>query len=61
VVKSRLPTLNVGWRSDGHGSFPRLVLYRLVAPPLQSEVVDPFFVRGVWFASRLPLGGPDRI
>jgi hypothetical protein len=46
VVKSRLPTLNVGWRSDGHGSFPRLVLYRLVAPPLQSEVVDPFFCTG---------------
>jgi hypothetical protein len=42
VVKSSLPALIVAWRSDGRGSFPGLVLFRLVAPPLQPEVVRPF-------------------
>jgi hypothetical protein len=42
VVKSRLPLLIVGQRSDGHKSFPGLVLFILMAPPLQHEVVGPF-------------------
>jgi hypothetical protein len=42
VVKSRLSALIVGWRSDGHGSFLGLVLFRLVAPHLQPGVVGPF-------------------
>jgi hypothetical protein len=33
-----------------------LVLFRLVAPPLQSGVVGPYLVLGVWFTSCLPLG-----
>jgi hypothetical protein len=42
VVKSRSPMLIVGWRSDSHGSFPTLILFRLVAPPLQPGVVEQF-------------------
>jgi hypothetical protein len=42
VVKSRLPALIIGWRSDGHRSFPRLVLFRLVVPPIQPGVVRLF-------------------
>jgi hypothetical protein len=46
-----------------HGLFPGLVLFRLVAPPLQPGVVgwggSP--VRGVWFHSRLSLEGTDHI
>jgi hypothetical protein len=34
VVKSCPPTLIIGWRSDGRGSCPRLVLFRLLTPPL---------------------------
>jgi hypothetical protein len=34
--------LIVGQRSDGQRSFPRLVLFRLVAPLLQSGVVGSF-------------------
>jgi hypothetical protein len=42
VVKSYLPALIIGWRSDGCESFPRLVLFRLVAPPVQPGVVGLF-------------------
>jgi hypothetical protein len=42
VAKSRLPTLFIGWRSDGRGSFPGLVLFRLVTPPIQPGVVGLF-------------------
>jgi hypothetical protein len=42
VAKSRLPVLIIGQRSDGRRSFPGLVLFRLVAPPLQHGVVGPF-------------------
>jgi hypothetical protein len=42
VVKSRLPVLIIGRRSDGRRSFLGLDLFRLVAPPLQPRVVGPF-------------------
>jgi hypothetical protein len=32
-----------------------LVLFRLMVPPLQSEVVGPYSVWSTWFPSRLPL------
>jgi hypothetical protein len=42
VLKSCLPALIVGWRSDGRGSLLGLVLFRLVAPPIQPGVVGSF-------------------
>jgi hypothetical protein len=42
VVKSCLPVLIVERRSDDRRSFSGLVLFRLVAPPLQHGVVGPF-------------------
>jgi hypothetical protein len=45
------------WR----GLLPGSVLSRLVAPPLQTGVVGPYPVRGVWFPSRLLLDGTGRI
>jgi hypothetical protein len=42
VAKSRLPALIVGWRSDGHGSFLGLVVFRLVASTIQPGVVGSF-------------------
>jgi hypothetical protein len=38
-----------------------LVLFRLVAPPLQSGVVDSYPVRGAWFSKHLLLEGTSRI
>jgi hypothetical protein len=32
---------------------PGIVLFRLVATPLESDVVGPYMVWGVWFSSRL--------
>jgi hypothetical protein len=49
MVKSCLPTLIIGWGSDGRGSFPGLVLFRSVAPPLQPGVVGPFHGMGCRF------------
>jgi hypothetical protein len=46
------------WRRD---LLLRLVLFGLVAPPLQPGVVGPYPVHGVWFSSRLPLEGTNRI
>jgi hypothetical protein len=37
------------------------VLFRLVAPPLQPGVVEPYPVRGVWFPSHLLLEGTGHI
>jgi hypothetical protein len=34
-----------------------LVLFRLVAPPLQLGVVGPYLVWSIWFPSRLLLEG----
>jgi hypothetical protein len=42
VAKSRLLAPIVGWRSDGRGSFPGLVLFNLVTPPLKPEGVGAF-------------------
>jgi hypothetical protein len=38
-----------------------LVIFRLVAPPLQSGVVGSYLVSGVWLPSHLPLEGTNRI
>jgi hypothetical protein len=40
---------------------PGLVLFRFVAPPLQTGVVGPYLVRGVWFLSHLLLERTGRI
>jgi hypothetical protein len=40
------------WRG---GLFLDLILFRCVAPPLHPGEVGPYSVRGVWFASHLPL------
>jgi hypothetical protein len=34
---------------------PGFILFRLVDPPLQPEMVGPYPVRGVWFRSHLLL------
>jgi hypothetical protein len=44
-------------KRDWYGLGTSLVLFRLVVPPLQPGEVDPYPVRAVWFASRLPLKG----
>jgi hypothetical protein len=41
LVKSYLLALILGWRSDGMDYFRDLVLFRLVAAPLQHGVVGP--------------------
>jgi hypothetical protein len=38
-----------------------LILFRLVALPLQPRVVGSYLVWSTWFSSRLPLEGTDRI
>jgi hypothetical protein len=48
-----------GEREDRNGFGLGLVLFRLVAPPLQPGVVEPYPVRGAWFHSRLPLEGTE--
>jgi hypothetical protein len=40
--------LIIGWRTDGRGSCPGLVISRLVAPPLQPKVVGLFPGMGVY-------------
>jgi hypothetical protein len=40
---------------------PSLVLFRLVAPPLQPGVVEPYMVWGVWFPNYLLLERTHRI
>jgi hypothetical protein len=57
VAKSCLPMLIIGWRSDGHGSFPGLVLFRLVAPPLQLGVVGSFPDTGCMVLQPFAAGG----
>jgi hypothetical protein len=52
------------YRNEGKrrcGLFSGLILFRLVAPPLQPRVVEPYPVRGVLFPSRLLLEGTGRI
>jgi hypothetical protein len=48
-------------REGRYESFPDLIRFRLVAPPLQSGVVGPYLVQGTWFPSHLPLEGTCRI
>jgi hypothetical protein len=45
VMKFHLPILIVGWRSDGVDCSRGLVLFRLVAPPLQPGLVEPIRYR----------------
>jgi hypothetical protein len=46
------------WR----GLLPDLVLFRLVAPPLQTGVGGgTYSIWGVWFPNRLPLEGTSHI
>jgi hypothetical protein len=40
---------------------PRISFFRLVAPPLQPEVVGPYLVWGVSFSSHLLLEGTNSI
>jgi hypothetical protein len=61
VMKSCLPTPIVGWKKHKYGLLQGLVLFRLVAPPLQPGVVGLYPVWGVWFPSHLPLEGTGRI
>jgi hypothetical protein len=45
----------MSWMAHG------ISFFRLVAPSLHLVVVGPYPVWGVWFSSRLPLEGTDRI
>jgi hypothetical protein len=44
-----------------HGLLLSSVLFRLLAPPLQSVVVEPYSVKGVLFSSYLLLEGTSHI
>jgi hypothetical protein len=48
-------------RDDRYRSFLSLVLFWLVAPPLQPIVVGTYAVRGTWILSHLPLEGTGHI
>jgi hypothetical protein len=63
LTDGKIPTVR-GYhdgREDRYGSFRGLVLFRLVVPHLQLEVVGPYPVQGTWFPSCLLLEGIDRI
>jgi hypothetical protein len=52
------------YRNEGKqlcGLLSGVVLFRLVAPPLQVGVVGSYLVRDAWFPSYLLLVGTDRI
>jgi hypothetical protein len=61
VVKSCLPTLIVGWRTDDHGLFLGLVFLGWWPLLFNLEWWGHFLVRGVWFSSCLLLKGIDCI
>jgi hypothetical protein len=44
-----------------HGLLLSSVLFRLLAPPLQSGVVEPYLIQGVLFSSYLLLEGTGHI
>jgi hypothetical protein len=46
-----------GGREDRYESFPGLVLFGLVVPPLPPRVVGPCPVQSAWLPSCLPLEG----
>jgi hypothetical protein len=48
-------------REDRYRSFPSLVLFKLVAPPLQLGVVRPYLVWGTWFPNHHPLEGTSHM
>jgi hypothetical protein len=43
------------------GLRPGLVIFGLVAPPLQLGVVGPYLIHGAWFPSQVPLEGTSHI
>jgi hypothetical protein len=53
VAKSCMPAPIVGWKKGKRGLLSGLVLFSLVAPPLQPGVVGLYPVRGVWFSNHL--------
>jgi hypothetical protein len=55
VAKSSLPAPIVARKKCKHELLLGLVLFRLVAPPLQPRVVVLYLIWGVWFPSHLPL------
>jgi hypothetical protein len=61
VVKSCPPMTIINEGKRWSGLLPGLVLFRLVAPPLQLGVMGPYPIRGVWFPSHLLLEGTGRI
>jgi hypothetical protein len=61
AMKSCLPAPIVRWKKRKCGLLLRIVLFRLVAPPLQSGVVGLYPIRGVRFPSRLTLVGTGHI
>jgi hypothetical protein len=54
VVKSYLP-MTIRMRESDGVDYCGLVLFRLVAPPLQPRVMGPCLLWDAWFPSHLPL------
>jgi hypothetical protein len=50
-----MPTTTIIGGMCGQGLLLGLIRFKLVVPPLQSGVVGPYLVRGVWFTSHLLL------
>jgi hypothetical protein len=61
VVKSCLSVTIVNEGKRWCGLLFGLVLVRLLAPPLQPKVVEPYLVQRLWFPSDLLLEGTGRI
>jgi hypothetical protein len=61
VAKSYLPTPIIWWKKRKRELLLRLVIFRLVPPPLRPGVEGLYLVRGVWFPSCLPLNEIGRI
>jgi hypothetical protein len=57
VMKSYMPTLNHRVENRRHGWYLGLILFRLVAPPLQSGVVGPFPGTGCMVPQSFVVGG----
>jgi hypothetical protein len=52
--------IEVGKSADVDYSWVYFV-FSLLVPPLETGVVEPYPVQGVWCPSRLPLEGTDHI
>jgi hypothetical protein len=61
VVKSYLPTSTIMRKIDGADCSCVQFFFRLVAPPLQQCVIEPYLIRGVGLPNRLSLEGVGRI